>query len=209
MFVLFAVSVAFRTLLRGKQITVFATVQTTIALLLAAVSLADFGPPAAIVILGVVCLVLSAASYAAVFTVFERAHAQPSPAQRRCLCRMGRGASAGRKFPVPAAVARDRAAGRGCDCGNLVRKPEEIAGLRVLWDGVSAGSGGSIGIVQLFRERARRDANRHTGAGRLAGYGLRDSLLRGCDAQGRLKAGSRKLFILPLPLWPRAPRRRW
>ena len=73
MFVLFAVSVAFRTLLRGKQITVFATVQTTIAFLLAAVSLADFGPPAAIVILGVVCLVLSAASYAAVFTVFERA----------------------------------------------------------------------------------------------------------------------------------------
>ena len=74
-FVLFAVSVAFRTLLRGKQITVFATVQTTIALLLAAVSLADFGPPAAIVILGVVCLVLSAACYAAVFKVFERAPA--------------------------------------------------------------------------------------------------------------------------------------
>jgi hypothetical protein len=73
MFVLFAVSVAFRTLVRGKQITVFATIQTTIALLLAAVSLADFGPPAAIVILGVVCLVLSAASYAAVFTVFDRA----------------------------------------------------------------------------------------------------------------------------------------
>ena len=73
MFVLFAGSVAFRTLLRGKQITVFATVQTTIALLLAAVSLADFGPQAAIMILGVVCLALSAACYAAVFTVFERA----------------------------------------------------------------------------------------------------------------------------------------
>ncbi len=96
MFVLFAVSVAFRTLLRGKQITVFATVQTTIALLLAAVSLADFGPQAAIVILGVVCLVLSAASYAAVFTVFERApqrDARCRSAQRRCLCRMGRGAA--------------------------------------------------------------------------------------------------------------------
>jgi hypothetical protein len=73
MFVLFAASVAFRTLLRGKQITVFATVQTTIALLLAAVSLADFGPPAGIVILGVACLALSAASYAAVLTVFDRA----------------------------------------------------------------------------------------------------------------------------------------
>ena len=72
MFVLFAACVAFSTLLRGKQITIFATVQTTIALLLAAVSLADFGPQAAIAILGVICLVLSAASYAAVFAVFER-----------------------------------------------------------------------------------------------------------------------------------------
>jgi hypothetical protein len=72
-FVLFAGSVAFRTLLRGKQIMVFATVQTTIALLLAAVSLADFGPQTGILILGATCLVLSAASYAAVFTVFGRA----------------------------------------------------------------------------------------------------------------------------------------
>jgi hypothetical protein len=38
------------------------------------VSLADFGPQAAIMILGVVCLALSAASYAAIFTVFERAN---------------------------------------------------------------------------------------------------------------------------------------
>lgn len=73
MFVFFAACVVFRTLLRGKQITIFATVQTTIALLLAAVSLADFGMQAGILILGVVCLALSAASYAAVFTVFERA----------------------------------------------------------------------------------------------------------------------------------------
>ncbi len=73
LFVLFAAGVAFRTLLRQKQITVFATLQTTIALLLAAVSLADFGPKAAIVILGVICLALSAACYAAVFTVLERA----------------------------------------------------------------------------------------------------------------------------------------
>ncbi len=71
--VLFIASVASRTVLGGKQITVFATVQTTIALLLAAVALADFDQPAGIVILGVVCLALSAACYAAVFTVFEHA----------------------------------------------------------------------------------------------------------------------------------------
>jgi hypothetical protein len=70
---LFIASVAFRTVLGGKQITVFATFQTTIALLLAAVSLADFGQPFGIVIFGALCLVLSAACCAAVFTVFERA----------------------------------------------------------------------------------------------------------------------------------------
>ncbi len=204
----------FRTVLRGKQITVFATVQTTIALLLAAVSLADFGPPAGIVILGVVCLALSAACYAAVFTVFERAPEQRDSAiivaRRNALVFAAWAAAlllAGSFLCLPPLPA-DRAAGRGCDCGNLVRKPEEIAGLRVLWDGVSRGRGGGIGIVQLFRERARRDANRHTGAGRLAGYGLRDSLLRGCDASGKVKAGSRKLFILLLPLWPRVRQRR-
>jgi hypothetical protein len=80
LFILFAAGVAFSTLLRAKQITAFAAVQTTIALLLAAVSLADFGPKAAIVILGVVCLVLSAACYAAVFAVFERAPERRSSA---------------------------------------------------------------------------------------------------------------------------------
>lgn len=72
-FVLYAASVSWRTLLQGQRITVFATVQTTIALLLAAVSLVDFGPVGSAVVLGVVCLALSGASYAAVFTVFERA----------------------------------------------------------------------------------------------------------------------------------------
>jgi hypothetical protein len=76
LFVLFAAGVIFRTVLKGKPITVFATVQTTIALLLAAVSLADFGPSRAVVILGAVCLALSAASYALVFAVFERAAAR-------------------------------------------------------------------------------------------------------------------------------------
>ena len=43
-------------------------------------SLADFGPRGAIVILGAVCLALAAASYAAVFTVFERAAARRNAA---------------------------------------------------------------------------------------------------------------------------------
>ncbi|MGA9060461.1 MAG: hypothetical protein WB341_02235 [Terracidiphilus sp.] len=72
LFVLFAASVAVKSILRRRQIGVFDTIQTTIALLLAAVSVVDFGPPGSAVILGVVCLILSAASYAAVFTVFER-----------------------------------------------------------------------------------------------------------------------------------------
>jgi len=73
LFLLFAAAVIFRTVLRAKQITVFETVQTTIAFLLAAVSLADFGPSYSPILLGAVCLLLSVAGYAAVFTIFERA----------------------------------------------------------------------------------------------------------------------------------------
>ena len=72
-FLLFAASVGWQTLARGRQINVFATIQTTIAFLLAAVSVADFGPQNSTAILGIVCLALAAAVYAAVFTVFERA----------------------------------------------------------------------------------------------------------------------------------------
>ncbi len=72
-FVLFAASVIVKTVLRARQITVFETVQATIAFLLAAVSVVDFGPPNGATLLGVACLALSAACYAAVFTIFERA----------------------------------------------------------------------------------------------------------------------------------------
>jgi hypothetical protein len=72
-FVLFASSVIVKTVLRARQITVFETVQATIAFLLAAVSVADFGPPNGAILLGAGCLALSAACYAAVFTGFERA----------------------------------------------------------------------------------------------------------------------------------------
>jgi hypothetical protein len=72
-FVLFAASVGVKTVLRARSATIFEIAQTIIAFLLAAVSLADFGQPAGLVILGVACLALSAACYAAVFTVFARA----------------------------------------------------------------------------------------------------------------------------------------
>ena len=72
-FLLFGAGAAVKTTLRGHGITVFETVQTMIAFLLAAVSLADFGQPAGRVILGAACLALCAACYAAVFTVFARA----------------------------------------------------------------------------------------------------------------------------------------
>jgi hypothetical protein len=72
-FVLFAASVGVKTVLRARPITIFAILQLILAFLLAAVSLADFGQPAGLAILGVVCLVLSAACYTAIFTVFARA----------------------------------------------------------------------------------------------------------------------------------------
>ena len=75
-FVLFAASAGVKTALRAKPITIFGAVQTIIAFLLAAVSLADFAQPAGPTILGVACLILSAACYAAVFTVFARASKQ-------------------------------------------------------------------------------------------------------------------------------------
>ena len=72
-FLLFSASVGWQTLARGRKISAFAAIQTTIALLLAAVSVADFGPQGSVLILGALCLALSAAAYAAVFTVFARA----------------------------------------------------------------------------------------------------------------------------------------
>jgi hypothetical protein len=79
-FVIFAASVGVKTVLRARPITIFEIVQTIIAFLLAAVSLADFGQPAGLAILGAVCLILSVACYAAVFTVFARASDQRNSA---------------------------------------------------------------------------------------------------------------------------------
>jgi hypothetical protein len=72
-FALYAASVGVKTVLRARPIAVFAIIQAVLAFLLASVSLADFGQPAGLAILGVACLVLSPACYVMVFTVFARA----------------------------------------------------------------------------------------------------------------------------------------
>jgi hypothetical protein len=72
LFVVYGVSVAARTALLRQRITVFETIQTTIAFLLAACGLLYFAPRDGALVLGVFCLGLSAASYAAVFAVFDR-----------------------------------------------------------------------------------------------------------------------------------------
>ena len=71
-FVVYAASVGLKTILRERPIAVFETLQTTVAFLLAAVGVADLGPRGSTTTLGMVCLALSGAAYAAVFTVFQR-----------------------------------------------------------------------------------------------------------------------------------------
>jgi len=70
LFLVFAASVSLRTVLRSARITVFETLQSSVAFLLFAVSWADFGPTSATFVLGILCLILAAACYAAVFVVF-------------------------------------------------------------------------------------------------------------------------------------------
>jgi len=72
LFLIYGVSVAVRTALRRQRITAFETIQTMIAFLLAASSLLSFEARGGATALGVFCLLLSAAGYAAVFAVFDR-----------------------------------------------------------------------------------------------------------------------------------------
>jgi hypothetical protein len=71
LFGIYCVSVAVKTALLRQKITAFETIQTTIAFLLAASSVFYFEPHGAVVV-GIVCLILSAANYAVVFVVFDR-----------------------------------------------------------------------------------------------------------------------------------------
>src|ERR1017187_3025505 len=72
LFVIYGVSVVLRTMLFQKNIGAFETVQTVIAFLLAAASLLSFDHPSGAIFLGVFCLGLSAANYAAVYVLFDR-----------------------------------------------------------------------------------------------------------------------------------------
>jgi hypothetical protein len=73
LFLICAVSVALRTLLLGQKITVFETGQAMIAFLLAVSSVLYFAPGNGAIVLGAVCLLFSAACYAAAFVVLSNA----------------------------------------------------------------------------------------------------------------------------------------
>jgi hypothetical protein len=72
LFVFFGVSLIYRTVLNGETITVFETIQTMIAFLLASCSLIYFGPPASAIALGIFSIVLAGACYTATFVRFDR-----------------------------------------------------------------------------------------------------------------------------------------
>jgi hypothetical protein len=70
---IYGVSVVLRTMMLGQKITVFETGQAMIAFLLAASSVLYFAPGNAAIVLGVVCLLFSAASYVAAFLLLSKA----------------------------------------------------------------------------------------------------------------------------------------
>ena len=77
LFLIDAVNVAIRTALLWQSITIYETVQAMIAFLLAASSVLYFVPHSGTIVMGVVCLILSVACYAAAFV-----HFRPFAAQR-------------------------------------------------------------------------------------------------------------------------------
>jgi hypothetical protein len=73
LFLIYGVSVALRTMLLRQKITVFETGQAMIAFLLAASSVLYFAPGKGAIVLGAVCLLFSAACYAAAFLLLSKA----------------------------------------------------------------------------------------------------------------------------------------
>jgi len=71
LFLIYAAAIAIRTAVLGLKITVFETGQALIAIVLAAASLLYFVPQAGVMVLGVACLILAAACYAAAFALFD------------------------------------------------------------------------------------------------------------------------------------------
>jgi hypothetical protein len=74
LFLIYGISVALKITFFRRKISVFETIETMIAFLLAALSLFYFRPQGAAMILGIFCLVLCGASYAAVLTFLDDAH---------------------------------------------------------------------------------------------------------------------------------------
>ncbi len=72
-FLIATIGVILQTMVYRRRIGIFATIQATIAFLLAAVSLADFGPPSSLILLGILCLFLTTVGYFAVFKVLSDA----------------------------------------------------------------------------------------------------------------------------------------
>ncbi len=72
LFFIFAGSAVFGVALRSQRITIWETIQTTVAFLLAAAGILRFGSPAGAHLLGILCVLLSAAGYTAVFALFRR-----------------------------------------------------------------------------------------------------------------------------------------
>jgi hypothetical protein len=73
LFLIYGVSVVLRTMLLGQKITVFETGQAMIAFFLAASSVLYFAPGNGAIVLGAVCLLFSAACYAAAFLLLNKA----------------------------------------------------------------------------------------------------------------------------------------
>jgi hypothetical protein len=70
LFLICGASAVLKTAWLGRKVTVYETIQTTIAFSLAASSLLCFAPRGGAVVLGILCLALCAASYAIVFAIF-------------------------------------------------------------------------------------------------------------------------------------------
>ncbi|MGA9672241.1 MAG: hypothetical protein WBQ94_23715 [Terracidiphilus sp.] len=75
LFVLYAASIAIRTVMLRHTISVFETIQSAASFALAAFSLLTFTPQSGSILLGSVCLFLAAASYALVYIVAHRSDA--------------------------------------------------------------------------------------------------------------------------------------
>lgn len=73
LFLILGASLIYRTVVKGKTVTAFDTIEVMFAFLLAACSLMYFGPPASAATLGIFCVALSVAGYLAAFVRFDRA----------------------------------------------------------------------------------------------------------------------------------------